>query len=175
MRYSIVAKATSNVILEKATVIERGDMRFEFIPDETLKLSVVAVSFQVPQDKITNFANSVTQPGQQEPVLFTIGGNQELREALITEFQSVEAHLSFATGGSLQSINWLNLENEEFIAESLEEKALLAIGGFSSKSEYEKPLVQISEKALSNLIMLMPSYTSLTIAKAFFREGMTFF
>jgi len=175
MRYRIVAKAIGDVTIQGTILAERDGILFEFIPDNLGKLSLVAISIQVPQDKVQNFASSISQTGLDVPLSITIGGDREIHERLVAELQVLEAHLSFATISSLQNIDWNNLEQEEFIAESSEEKNLLAVSGVSSKIEYPKTVFHVSPESISQLVDLMPLYDSLTIPKSFFQEGMNFF
>lgn len=86
----------------------------------------------------------------------------------------VESALSYSTRFSLQEIDW-DTPDQEYIAESDEDRELLSVSAFSYTRGYPETKVLVTEDALAQVVQLAPEYDDLRIAKAFWREGMGYF
>ena len=175
MRYKLVAEVDGDLYLEEAPIsVERGDLLFEFISDETGRITHVAVSKRIPDGQVENFRSSV-HPGEGEHAAhITIGGDREIHEQLVKQLQLLESDLAFSSGAALRHLDWAT-PVQEFIPESVEEEQLIAVSSFSHQKEYPCNPVRFTASDLNTLVKYAPRYASLRIPKAFWRQGMLYF
>jgi hypothetical protein len=174
MRYRMVAKVEGDIYTSETVLVERGELLFEFRSDESGRLAEIAVSIQVPIERIGKFASAISPGRGESAVTITLGGDAELYRLLVTELQVLESNLAFASIGSLRQVNWKNPE-QEFIPENAAEEKLISIPKYSRKQDYRNIPVSMDSRRLVNLVTKAPEYNTLYIPKAFWREGMNYF
>lgn len=169
-----MAKVEGTVELQHAISVERDGIFFEFRTDKFSTLNEIAVSVNVPRDKIGKFASSAKKGKGEIAASITIGGDKELHDKLTNELQILESNLAFASRGALKRIDW-KTPKQKFIPEDPEEEKLVKISSFSYKSGYPDPIVTISPESLKKLVLTSVPYNQLYIPKAFWREGLRFY
>ena len=173
MRYRLRAKLEGQLFLTEAFSIERDGLLFEFIAGDNGQVQELAISLKVPDEKVEKFASGIG-PGQGESVAtYTIGGDRELYNHLVSELQSLESNLAFASG-SVKRIHW-DTPHQQFIAETPEEEELITFTEFSLSRTYPEPHALFSPVNLIRLISKFPAYESLRVPMAFWREGENYF
>jgi hypothetical protein len=94
MRYRLIAEVDGDIYIPQPISVKRDRLLFEFRLDKSGKLVEVAISTQVPTEKIEKFASTVG-PGEGKSVAtFKIGGDIEIYKQLVGEFQILDS--SFA-------------------------------------------------------------------------------
>ena len=174
MRYRLLSKVDCNLYIRQLTVIERDNIRFEFLPDDKGRTDEVAVSIKIPKEKLKEFKSSIYPGRGDEKIVININTDKELHDLLIFELQALESHLAFASSGALEKIDW-NSSIVDFIPENNEEKKLIAATHLSHKSSYSKKPFKISSQALEEIVSTPPEFGRLIIPEAFWREGMNYF
>jgi len=173
MRYRLTAKLEGQLFVTEAFAIERDGLLIEFIAGDNGQIQELAISLRVPDYKVEMFASGIG-PGRGESVAtYTIGGDRELYDHLVSELQSLESNLAFASG-SVKRIHW-DTPHQQFIAETPEEEELIAFTEFSSSRSYPEPHALFSPVDLIRLISKFPAYESLRVPMAFWREGDNYF
>ena len=99
--------------------------------------------------------------------------DQDLYENIISEFQELESILSF-NSNNLEKIYWES-PDLNFIYESEEEKQKVKVQGWKFENEYINPPFYADEQYFKTVIETKNRYSSLTIPKAFWREGINEF
>lgn len=173
MRYRLTAKLEGQIFVTEGFAVDREGFLLEFIADDNGQVQELAISLKVPDEKVANFASGIG-PGQRESVAtYTIGGDRELYDRLVSELQSLESNLAFATA-ALKRIHW-DTPHQEFIPETPEEEELITFTAFSSSRSYPEPHVRFSPVDLIRLTSRFSDYESLLVPMAFWREGENFF
>lgn len=174
MRYCICAKVEGNIYLTKAGEIRRGDFVFEFRLAPDSRLSEIAASILVPENKLPSMATTFDQGDGNVIPRIKIGGDRELYDRLISELQLLEADLSFATQGALRKIYWDNPSSVEFISEIDSESDPPTISSFSFHRSYPTRPARFSIETIGGVLNRASQSMQLRISKAFWREGLEY-
>ena len=173
MRYKLIAKVESTLLISENVSVKLQDMIVEFLKNSNGKLTNISVSKSVPTNKLNNFKQSFEKGAGKAKLKISIGGDKEFHNELVKELQTIESNLAFATNGLLQRVRWDNPEHE-YIPENEMEEELISIRGFSANKRYPQPKANITSKALIGLVELSANYEPISLAKAFWREGMVY-
>lgn len=174
MRYCVCAKVEGNIYLTKPGEVKRGDFIFDFRLGPDSRLSEIAVSISVPEDKLLSMASTFDSGDGNVKFRIKIGGNRDLYDKLISELQLLESDLSFATQGALRKIYWDNPNSIEFIPETDSEEDLPAISSFSFHRAYPAKPARFSIETMGGILNGTSQSIQLRIAKAFWREGLEY-
>lgn len=170
MRYKLTAEIESTIFISENVSVETQNIMVEFLRGADGNLSKISVSKSVPDDKLNNF-KQLFEPGSGGVKFnISIGGDKELHDELIKELQTIESNLAFASKGLLKHIRWDN-PLQGYIPENNKEEDYLTVSNFSANKKYHQPKANFSSKALVGLVKLSSNYESISLAKAFWREG----
>lgn len=173
MRYMLIADVDSSIYISENVSVETNELKVEFLKNDAGKLISVTVSKPVPLDRIDNFKQSL-EPGTGDVKLkISVGGDKELHDDLVRELQTIESNLAFAVGGLLKRIRW-DQPKQEYIPESNEEEAFIAIRNISAKKAYPQPKANVTPDLLIGLVKFSSNYETVSLAKAFWREGVVY-
>ena len=176
MKYLVRVGVEGEVYIQQETrclSAQRGDLTFELRSDDTGCVTEVSVSRDVPPERIERYRSSVGPGEGDSAATFHIGGDREMFDALLSELHYFESALSFWVRGALRRFIWHSYATE-IIAETPEEQALAPVSGFSFKTGYPDARWLVRPSGL-RAVLNDPTYESLGILKAFWREGMTEF
>ena len=152
---------------------KRDDLTFELKADTMGRISEVTISRQVPSDRIHRFRSTVVPGDGDVKAAFNIGGDKELFDLLLLELQRFESALSFGVRGALRRFVWHSYATE-VVAETAEERSFASVTGFEFTTGYPQPKWCVEPGGLER-VLADPSYESLAIPKAFWREGIAEF
>ena len=174
MRYKLSAEIKGWLHLPTATLTaDRGDLRFELYADKTGRATTAAVSLQVPPEKLAAFQNTLTKPppGNQAAPRLKVGGDKVLRDRLVAALQELESTLTDIQRGRLiREIGW-HEARDEFIAESPEEGALLAITAIKISQPHRETPVRLHQEAFEDMVKTAPRYEPLFVHRAVWRQA----
>lgn len=151
----------------------RDDLTFELKADSTSRITEASISRPVPANRVHRFRSTVGPGKGDVKATFKIGGDKELFEELRLELQRFESALSFGVRGALRRFVWQSYATE-IIAETPEEQELAPVTGFDFTTGYRQPKWLVKPGGLQR-VLADPSYESLAIPKAFWREGVAEF
>jgi hypothetical protein len=152
---------------------QRDDLVFELTADAIGRITEISIARKVPQDRVERFRSTVGPGRGGSKVAFHVGGDKELFDRLLLELQRFESALSFGVRGAVKRFVWHSYTTE-IIAESPDEQAVVPITGFAFKTAYPDPKWLVKPRGLQR-ILDDPSYESLAVPKAFWREGVAEF
>ena len=174
MRFKCECKVDGNVFLDNPPDIMRDNFYYSFITDEEKRLTHIALSIKIPDEKRSDFTGSI-EPGiglAKLSISFDI--DNELHEQLIYELQSFESYLAFRSNSALKRIHWEDVEME-IVGENDEDYEFINVSGLSVNRKYPTVNTNIKNFALEKIINDIPEYQPLIIHYAFWRDGMNFF
>jgi hypothetical protein len=174
MQFRLIAKVDGNIHIPQPISVRRERLVFEFRTDKSGRIVEVAVSMQVPTEKIEKFRSTIGPGEGGSAATFKIGGDSEIYQQLVAELQLLESNLAFATVGALERIEW-NSPKQEFIAENLGEQKLISVRGYEIREKYPPNSASLKPDQLAGLVTKAPQYRALEIPKAFWREGINHF
>jgi hypothetical protein len=173
MKYKLIAEVEGLLFISESIEFEFQNITYEFIMGEDGRLTNVAVSKVVPENKISDFQQTF-EPGNGDVKLkISIGGDKELHDELVKELQVIESNLAFSSQASLKRIRW-DISDQEYIPENQKDESLIAISSLSKGIRHNKLKVKTSTKSIEMLIKLAANYETLSTPKAFWREGMIY-
>ena len=173
MRYRIKAPVDGSVLLQpphKSVSARRAGVEFSLEVGKTGTVSFATASAPVPSDKIAHFAGSIEPGDGRVAAKFRIGGDRELHEQLLAALQDLEIDLAFASRGGLERIRWSELE-QSFIAETDDERAMLAVTSLTVSNAYPQPTVGFTPASFAKIVDYTTNTKELLAAKAFFIDG----
>jgi hypothetical protein len=174
VRYCVCAKVEGDIFLTAPGSIKRGDYIFEFRLTPDSRLSEIAVSIVVPEEKLSSMATSFEQGEGEIKLKINIGGDRELFDRLISELQLLESDLSFATLGTLRKICWDNPSSIEFIPETERDTEIPTLASFAFHKAYPPARAILSIETIKGMIGETSQSSQLRFAKAFWREGLEY-
>jgi len=151
----------------------RDELTFELKAGKAGRIIEASIAMQVPPDRVERFRSTVGPGRGQSKATFNIGGDKELFDNLLLELQHFESALSFGVRGAVRRFVWHSYTTE-IVAETPDEQELAPVTGFSFKTAYPEPKCLVRQGGLQK-VLADPSYQSLTIPKAFWREGIAEF
>lgn len=172
MKISLECAVESKIIIQKDIKISYNHKAYFFKknPDGFLNKIQIIADIENPE----KFYSEVeSKPNKY--IAINIKGNidHDLYDNIISEFQELESILSF-NSNNLEKIYWespdLNL-----ICETEEEKQKVKLQGWKFENEYLNPPSNADEQYFKTVIETKNRYSSLTIPKAFWREGINEF
>lgn len=169
MKFKLIAEVEGDIHLKENCEIEFDNILYEFISNTSGQLKKIAVSIQIPLERIRDVVPQFGARKNGVPVSIVDGPDSSIWELLVHHLQALESNISFSTHGALKYIGWNN-PKEEFIPESPEEKSLLDISAFSVSHGKPNPVL-IKEEDLASIISTASCYEALIIPKAFLREA----
>jgi hypothetical protein len=166
VKFSLECDVDSNILLRKEIKAVDGTKEFILIPNQQGILSKIKLIAKVPNPQ--QFFSKI-EPGTGEAKLnITINRDSKLYEEIISDIQELESILSFSA--DLKRIFW-EMPKEECIAENEEEREKLKVFGMQFLKRYADNPVLLEEYTFQRMIDSRKNYSSLSILKAFFREG----
>ena len=168
MKLSLECSIKGKIKIGKQLKVVKGSKEYLLIPDNKGWLSKIKIIKKVA---VPNKYSAKIGPGKGKVNHeITISGDREEYLELIREFQELESILSFATTGSLKSIEW-DAPTEEFIPETEEEEKQVQIHGFHFKREHLDLPGFLDEESFDEIIRSKERYVWLIVPQAFYREG----
>ena len=131
-------------------------------------VSHAIASIEVPQERQARFRSSV-EVGVDDVPHFHIGGDQELHSRLLAALQELELDLAFACP-ALKRIRWREIE-QEYVAESAEEAAQLAVVSLSTSQKYPEPVFKLTEAGFERVVDYTSETRLLYVVKSFWLQG----
>lgn len=175
MRYCVSAKVEGNIYLKEPGVIEHEDFLIDLRTNSSNLLTEIAISIKVPDDKLSSMKSTAEPSNGNVAAKFNIGGDQELFNRLIRELQYIESDISFATVGTLHRVYWENPSNIEFIPETDDDFEFPVISLHGLNKSYRKTHAVLSMEDITSLLNESSTTLRLRVAKAFWRDGLTYF
>jgi hypothetical protein len=174
MRYKLIADVEGEVHISSPVVIEIEDYQTEFQINEEGKLSKVAISLSVPEEKLEKFRGSVILGEVDSTPKIEISTDMELHNRLVDRLQMLESALAFSTQAALTRIDCAT-PDQEYFPESPQEQELIAVTSFSYARQYQATRVILHPQDLYTIVESAPKYDELRVPKGFWREGMISF
>ncbi len=168
MRYRLTVQAEGTIYVDQNIRLEKDGFVFEFIGDETKKLTKIAVSSLVPDDRVEKFGMILREGTPESLPVFGFGGDEEIHGQLVERLQLLESNLAFETGGALKKVHWEDPEREP-ILETREEREIVTLPVYSIKQHYQTPTVVASTALMERATDPVPEF--LLVLQAFWREG----
>jgi hypothetical protein len=175
MRYGIVARVEGKVDIGAGFTAEREGVRIVLVPGVHGELLKVSVSLAIPHDRVANLSSKIGPGTADADFVIELGSDQEFHNRLIVELQSLESRLSFMSLGALRRIRWDDPDSEDFIAESDDERSLIAVSSISLHRQFVQERFELTDAGLVELLDSLPLPEELRILEAFWREGYNFF
>lgn len=172
MRYQLEAEVDGEIYIEEPVAFERDGVVVEFQTNQAGKLIAIAVSLQVSQDGLQEFANTL-KTDTENPSL-EIRVDEKAFDRLAAELQYIESELAFRSEGALREIAW-DKPTHRVIPEDPEEEKLLDVTSFSLTRSHEPLPVYLRGPSLENIVRDLRRREALMIPKAFWREAMNNF
>lgn len=167
MKFSIECKVESKIELPSKITVKNDDKEYTFVPNEKNLLSSIKIVATVKNPE--KFYSIIEHtPDEKVKHNMIVNRDIDLFNSLIKEFQELESILAF--NGNLKKIYW-NEPKDDLICDTEEERQKVQIFGTHFTKEYPDPIKVIDEATLNDIIKTKDKYTSLTIPKAFWREG----
>ncbi len=168
MKWSLDCKVKSKIKIAHEIKFNHNDKEYVFYPNSNGFLEGIKIIVKVEHPE--KFYSKIDE--NEKPVKITIESDKELYNALIKEFWELESIMAFSAG--VRKINWENPEMK-VICETPEEKANVKVFGVSWNKEYPDPERPMDEETLKEMVVSKDKYSSLTVIKSFWREGMNEF
>ncbi len=170
--YEIVAKVTGDIYISTTIIVDKGKMKFSFIPDDSKKLKEIIACIEIPEN------NNMFEPRffKDEKGLFNIviNSDEEIYTELISELQAIESHLSFKSLGSLESINWEYPVKKSYGQNESDFKdSSRAFSVMYEENNISIP-VKVSEQVIKNIVKDAREFDELNFDLAFWRIGINF-
>jgi len=174
MRYRLTAEVESTISIAENVSVESQEITVEFLRDSDGKLTSISVTKSIPDDKLNNFRQSFELGTGDVKLKISIGGDKEIHNELVKNLQTIESNLSFATHGLLQRVRWDNPQ-QEYISENTADEELIAVTNLSTSRKRILPKANVTSRGLIELIRLSSKYEPISLAKAFWREGIVYY
>lgn len=171
MKFSIECEVDSKIIIDGDIRIDFFNKQFLFYPDSNRFLSRIKIVADVNSPE--KFYSTIRKSKEKDVKAdIIINRDTELFESIINDFQELESILAF--NGNLKKINW-EFHKEDLICETEEERHKVGVNNFAFKKEYPDDPIYIDVNSLNRIVVTKDLYSSLTIPKAFWREGINDF
>ena len=173
MRYRVSVRVEGEVFLGRGVdrlEASRDGLAFELRGEgRGNRVTEASISRSVPPDRLERFRSTVAPGTGDIKLSVNIGGDKELFDALLLELQRFEAAFCFGVRGALKRFVWHSYKTD-FIPETPEDEAMLAIGSYEFKNAYPSPEWLLKPGGLTRLLT-DPSFESLAIPRAFWQDG----
>jgi len=167
MKFSLECQLESKIQLPKEIEIKHKDRTYIFYPNENNLLNKIKIISAVKNPE--KFYSEIKfMPEKKVKHHMTINRDKELFDSIINDFKELESILAFS--GNLKRIMWDN-PKDALICETEEERQKVKILGTKFRKEYPNLIKFMDEDTLKEIIFTKAKYSSLTIPKAFWREG----
>ena len=172
MKISLDCAVKSKIIIQNDVKILYNNKEYflKKSPDGFLNKIQIIVDIENPDKFYSEVEN---KPNEYISMNIKENIDQDLYENIISEFQELESILSF-NSNNLEKIYWES-PDLNFIYESEEEKQKVKVQGWKFENEYINPPFYADEQYFKTVIETKNRYSSLTIPKAFWREGINEF
>jgi len=168
MKFALESTVTGKIMIGKEIRVAKAPYEYVLTPDRDGWLASIMISAEITH---TEQVYSRLEPSDgTSKAKIIIERDRETYERIINEFQELESITSFASGGNLGSIDW-HSPKEHMIPESQDEEAEIHVASFEATWEYPEQQFNLTHEAFRELVYAKDSYRSLTVIKAFFREG----
>ena len=154
--------------------VERNGVVLQLTADDMHRVREVSVTAPIPADIASRFYSEITKGADGIPH-FAVHGDRDFARSVRKELQLFESNFAFIYDEHpLDKVRWERWQ-EEFIADTEEEKPRIKILGFGvGRKQPPRPVV-VEHRILQNCFKYSPRYESLMIPMGFYREGMTAF
>ena len=166
MLFRTTVRVEGEIALDSTAAVEDNGVRIDFVVDETGSLRSVAASKQVAEGQFhSSYGKGKTTDRE---VAFRIDPLvlDETQEIL----QSIESHLSFASGGSLIRLDWES-SRQELVPETEDERQRTKVFAVEITEGWERERARMYRKDLEHIVKARSTHQGTVIPKSFWREG----
>jgi len=170
MRYRITANVEGDVYLSNPCRIYCNNFLYEFFVNDRQKVEKISISKHVPEEMMESLGMTVSSGKGDIKFNFEFKTDDMLHEEIQKKLQEIEAHLGFATIGTLRKVLW-EIPTIEYVPEDDSDEEKIKSSSVSLKRRLIDKPIAITDEYLIKIIKNVEELELLSISKSFWLLG----